>query len=86
MTKFEKWCQENPLQAQAIGATNYLRRQKRKGHSYNKMLDLLGSIRFRDWPTIGLGIGLRAEHMDEIMMEAERENYDSPKTDVVSDT
>ena len=82
MTKFEKWCQENPLIAQRAGAATYLKRQKAKGEAFNAMLDLLAKIRFCEWPTIGLGIGLTAEEMDAVIFEAERLNYDSPKSTV----
>lgn len=35
-------------------------------------LDLLGDIRYVTWPTIGLGIGLSPERMDEVMISTER--------------
>ena len=46
MTKFERFCLENPLTASNIGAITYLKRQKAKGTAYNAMLDLLGKIRY----------------------------------------
>lgn len=38
----------------------------------DQALDTIAGIRYRDWPTIGLGIGLNAERLDEILLEGER--------------
>lgn len=78
-TKFEKWCEDNPALAKGAGAATYLRRQQAKSQAYNAMLALLVKIRFCEWPTQGLGIGLYASEMDEVILMAERLDYDSPK-------
>jgi len=74
MTKFEKWCLENPLTAKVIGAARFVKKQQSKAQSYNQMLDLLNKIRYCKWPQIGLGIGLTPEEMDEILIIAEQRN------------
>jgi hypothetical protein len=72
MTKFEKFCQDNPFTARDSGALAYLQKQQKKDEAFEAMLQLLCRIRYCNWPTAGLGIDLHPEEMDEVIMAAEK--------------
>lgn len=42
----------------------------------NSSAELLAKIRYQDWPTIGLGIGLTEEMFDEVLADVERVEKD----------
>lgn len=52
------------------------RRKDRRISRLQEALDgcyrVLARVRYTNWPTRGLGIGLNAEDLDEVMMEADR--------------
>lgn len=66
--------------------TKLLAKVKRQGRRVERLevaldacLNLLSDIRYQNWPTEGLGIGLHVHVMDEVLIEAERVLPRSPK-------
>ena len=50
---------------------NELKTIHRLYNSLNLVLDQLCDIRYKEWPTIGLGIDLNPETLDELIRKAE---------------
>lgn len=48
-----------------------MRKHCRLMASHEAAISMLEKIRYQNWPTLGLGIGLYPHEMDEILIEAE---------------
>jgi len=78
--KIELLCLNNRVSNLAILCEQSLDKvdsQKRKIERLTDALedavDLLVKIRFCEWPTIGLGIGLNVEEMDQVIIKADKQ-------------